>query len=161
MDILLLILAFLFGIIGLLGTVVPILPGPPFTYIGVLFMHWSKYAQFSTDFLLLFLVLTVAVTVADNLLPVWMTKKYGGSKYAVRGSLAGLIAGMVFFPPWGMILGSFTGAVIGELINDNRNTSKALKVGFASFAAFILGTGAKLTLNVVMIYYMVRSPWVA
>ncbi|MDL2230701.1 DUF456 domain-containing protein, partial [Alistipes sp. OttesenSCG-928-L06] len=147
-DIILVILALLLGVIGLLGTVVPILPGPPFTYIGLLLMHWSRYAEYTTNFLLSFLVLTVVVTFMDNVLPVWMTKKYGGSKYATRGSLAGLIIGLLFFPPWGMILGSFIGAFAGELIYDNRNTSKALKVGMASFVAFLLGTGAKLTLSV-------------
>ena len=155
-DIVLVILAFLFGLIGLLGTVVPILPGPPFTYIGLLFMHWSKYTEYTSGFLLLFLVLTIVVTFIDNVLPVWLTQKYGGSKYATRGSLAGLIVGMIFFPPWGMILGSFLGAFTGELIYDKRNTSKALKVGMASFTAFIFGTGAKLTLSVVMLYYMIK-----
>ena len=155
-DIVLVIFAFLFGIIGLLGTVVPILPGPPFTYIGMLFMHWSKYTEYTTDFLLLFLILTIVVTIMDNVLPVWLTKKFGGSKYATRGSLAGLIIGMVFFPPWGIIAGSFAGAFIGELVFDRRNTSKAFKVGLGSFAAFILGTGAKLTLSVVMLYYMIK-----
>ena len=150
------ILAFILGIIGLLGTVIPILPGPPFTYIGLLFMHWSKYTEYTTDFLLLFLLLTIAVTIVDNVLPVWMTKKYGGSKYATRGSLAGLIIGMVFFPPWGIIIGSFLGAFIGELIYDKQNHAKALKVGFASFVAFLLGTGAKLTLSVIMLYYMIK-----
>ena len=156
MDIVLVILGILFGIVGLLGAVVPILPGPPFTYIGLLLVHWSKYAQFSTEFLLLFLALTIAVTLVDNVLPVWMTKKYGGSPYATRGSLLGLIVGMFVFPPWGLVLGSFLGAFIGEMIHDSSDSGKALRIGFASFVAFIVGTGAKITLSVVMLVYMIR-----
>jgi len=106
-DILFVLLAFLFALVGLLGTVIPILPGPPFTYIGILFMHFSKYSEYTTHFLVTFLLLTIIVTFIDNVLPVWMTKKFGGSKYATRGSLAGMIIGTVFFPPWGLIFGSF------------------------------------------------------
>ena len=155
MDILLVVLALLCGVIGLLGSVVPILPGPPVAFVGLLLIHWSKYARFEGRFLLLFLLLTVVVTVVDNILPVWMTKKYGGSRTAVRGSLAGLIVGM-FFGPWGLVLGAFVGAFLGELIHNGEDVRKALRVGFGSFVAFLFGTGAKLALSAVMLFYIVR-----
>ncbi|MCD8185842.1 MAG: DUF456 domain-containing protein [Rikenellaceae bacterium] len=101
LDVLLVAVAIIFILIGLLGAVVPILPGPPFTYIGMLILHFTRFTHYSTDFLLFFLFLTVMVTLIDNILPVWMTKKFGGSKYAARGSLAGMIAGMIFFRRWG------------------------------------------------------------
>jgi uncharacterized protein YqgC (DUF456 family) len=154
-DIILVAVGFLLGVVGWLGSFVPVLPGPPLTCLGLLLIHWSRYADYSTDFLVLFLVLTVAVTVIDNVLPVWMTKRYGGSRYAVWGSFFGLLAGM-FFPPWGLLIGSFAGAFIGELLFDSRNTTRALKVAWGSFAAFLFGTGAKMALSSVMIYYMIR-----
>ena len=154
-DVILVIIGLLFGLIGFLGSFVPILPGPPFTYIGMLFIHWSKYAEYTTNFLLLFLFLTVAITFVDNVLPVWMTKKYGGSKFATWGSFIGLVIGL-FFPPWGILIGSFLGAFVGELIHDNRNTNRALKIGMASFVAFIVGTGAKMTFSIIMLYYMIE-----
>lgn len=154
-DVILVIIGLLFGLIGLLGSFIPVLPGPPFTYIGLLFVHWSKYAGYTTNFLLLFLFLTILITIIDNVLPVWLTKKYGGSRYATWGSLLGLIAGL-FFPPWGILIGAFLGAFFGELIHDSRNTGRALKVGMSSFVAFILGTGAKMVLSIIMLYYMIR-----
>lgn len=157
MDILLVILAFVALLIGLLGCVVPILPGPPVSYVGLLLMRWSGYADFSTDFLIWMAVATVAVTVVDFFLPVWMTKRFGGSKKATLGAGLGLVVGIFVFPPLGMLLFPFLGALAGELINNSEDSAKAFKVAFASFAAFMLGTGLKLTLCGAMIFYCVKG----
>ena len=157
MDILLLILAILCGLVGMIGSIVPVLPGPPLSFIGLLLARWSGYGNFSDRFLLVWGIVTLAVTVADNFLPVWMTKKGGGSRMAVRGSLAGLLVGMVFFPPFGLILGAFVGAFLGELYHDSRDASKAFRVAFYSFVAFLVGTGAKLIVSAVLLFYIVRS----
>ncbi len=154
-DVVLVVAGLLLGLVGWLGSFVPVLPGPPLAYVGLLLVHWSRYAGYSSGFLLLFLALAIMVTLMDNILPVWMTKKYGGSRYAAWGSFAGLVIGM-FFPPWGLLIGSFVGAFVGELLFDNRDTSRALKVAMGSVAAFLLGTGAKMALSTVMIYYMLR-----
>lgn len=155
-DIFLVIVAFLFGIIGLLGSFIPVLPGPPFTYIGLLFMHWTRFAEYSTNFLLTFLFLTFLITFVDNILPAWMTKKFGGSRYAVWGAFLGLIVGL-FFPPLGVLVGSFASAFAGELLLSRKPLGRALKIGMASFAAFIIGTGAKFTLSLVMLIFMIAA----
>ena len=167
MEIALVVLAFLLLLTGLLGTVVPIIPGPPLSYIGLLLLQWSGYGGFSITFLLLWAGLTVAVMVMDYFLPAIMTKKFGGSRFAVIGSVLGLIIGMIFFAPIGMIIGSFLGAFAGEMINQRlrrRSTSdtdnspiKALKVALGAFLAFIMGTGAKLIICMLMIYYAVKA----
>jgi uncharacterized protein YqgC (DUF456 family) len=115
--------------------------------------------------------------IIDNFLPAWMTKRFGGSRMAVIGSVVGLIIGMIFFPPIGLILGPFLGALAGELMNnqiqDKRNRPnttepdtgdankggniKALKVAMGAFLAFIVGTGAKLIICALMIYYAVKA----
>jgi uncharacterized protein YqgC (DUF456 family) len=171
MGIVLAAIAFLFLLLGLLGSVIPALPGPPLSFIGLLFLKWSGYGNFSTAFLLLWGAITVAVTVMDYLLPALMTKKFGGSRAAVLGSVLGLIAGMLFFAPLGMIAGPFLGALVGELINnsikakrgktggdgDNGGIAKALKAALGAFLAFIVGTGAKLITGSLMIYYAVKA----
>jgi len=215
MEILLAVLAFLFLLIGLLGSVVPVLPGPPISFIGLLVLQWSGYGNFSSEFLLVWAAITAAVTIIDYILPAWMTKKFGGSRAAVIGSVVGFIVGLLFFPPLGLLVGSFLGAFVGELLNqrihagsgnaapkiqkvpqedgsvitveiindgsgstggttvggnyadsntggnnsgsNNDGTAKALKVALGAFLAFIVGTGAKLIIASLMIYYAVKA----
>ena len=155
-DIILVILAFLFGLVGIIGSVVPAVPGPPIAYVGLWLMKWSGCADFSTRFMIIFLILTIVITIVDNILPVWMTKRFGGSRYATIGSLIGLIIGLIF-APWGILLGPFLGALIGELIHDHENIGRAFRVAGISFVAFIVGTGAKITLCAAMIFFMIIS----
>jgi uncharacterized protein YqgC (DUF456 family) len=173
MEIILAVLAFLFLLAGLLGSVVPAIPGPPLSYAGLLILKWSGYANFSVTFLLVWAAITIAVTIMDNFLPALMTKRFGGSRLAVIGSVLGLIAGTIFFAPAGLIAGPFLGALAGELINNSVRRKKiensvpetdvvahnnnALKVALGAFLAFILGTGAKLITGSLMIYYAVRA----
>jgi uncharacterized protein YqgC (DUF456 family) len=157
MEIVLVILAFLFLAAGLLGAVVPVIPGPPLCYLGLLVLQWSGYGNFSLTFLLVLLTITVAVTIMDNVLPALLTKKFGGSHLAVIGSILGLVIGMIFFPPVGLIVGPFLGALAGELIHSRTYDIKALKVALGAFLAFILGTGAKLIISLLMIYYAVMA----
>ena len=157
MDILLVILAFLLLLVGLAGSVIPVLPGPPLSYVGLLLLQWSGYGDFSPRFLWIWAAITVVITVVDNFLPAWMTRRFGGSRSATAGSLLGVVAGMFLFPPVGLIVGPFLGALIGELLHDSANSSKALRVALGSFAAFICGTGAKLIISSIMIFYAVKA----
>lgn len=157
MEIVLLILGSLLLLAGLVGSVLPVIPGPPLGYVGLLVLKWSGYADFSTRFLIVWAAIVVAVSLLDYFMPVWMTKLFGGSRAATTGSTVGLVVGIFVLPPWGMILFPFVGALVGELIYDSRNVGKAFKVAFGSFAAFIFGTGAKLAVSITMIAYAVAE----
>jgi uncharacterized protein YqgC (DUF456 family) len=189
MEIVLIILAFLFLWVGLLGSIVPALPGPPLSYVGLLLLQWSGHAGFSSTFLWLWAAITIAVVVIDNILPMWLTKKFGGSRFAVIGSFLGLVIGMFLFPPIGLIVGPFLGALAGELLNNvfvqakrnEANTTelntiaadtviadsdradraadniRALTAALGAFLAFIFGTGAKLIISSLMIYYAIKT----
>jgi uncharacterized protein YqgC (DUF456 family) len=81
---------------------------------------------------------------------------------AVIGSVLGIIVGMIFFSPYGIIIGPFLGSLAGELINNKKTKNdidfdKALKIAFGSFLAFIAGTGAKLYIGITMLYYAVKA----
>ena len=157
MEIILVIIAFLFLLIGFLGSIIPILPGPPISYIGLLLLQWSGYGNFTSTFLWIWAAITIVVTIGDNFFPAWMTQRFGGSRSAAIGSLLGLVAGMFFLPPFGLIIGSFLGALAGELIHNRSDKGKALKVALGAFLAFILSTGAKLIISAVMIFYFFQA----
>ena len=157
MDIILVILAFLLLLAGLLGTVVPVIPGPPMSFIGLLLIQWSGFGTFSPTFLWVWAGITAAVTVMDYFIPSLMTKWFGGSRASAIGSFLGLLAGIIFFPPWGMLAGAFLGAFAGELIHNRANSQKAIKVALGAFLAFIVGTGAKLIASSMMLFYAVKA----
>lgn len=159
MDVFLAILAIICVIIGVLGSVLPVIPGPPLAFLALLLAKWSHYAEFSNEFLLTWALVTVAVTVLDYFFPAWFTKKFGGSKQATRGATIGLVIGLFFSPVgwFGIILGPFLGAYIGEVIHDSSNNARAWKVAFGSFVAFLFGTGLKLVASVIMAYHVIRG----
>jgi uncharacterized protein YqgC (DUF456 family) len=105
---------------------------------------------------LIWAFITIVAVIIDNLIPLWGTKKYGGSKKAVWGSLIGLIAGLFIFPPFGIIIGPFVGAVIGELI-DGKETVHALRSGVGAFVGFLGGTLLKLVTSGFMIFYFFKE----
>lgn len=155
LDILLVILGVIFLVGGLAGCVLPAIPGPPLSYIALLLLQPTDFANFSVKFLVIAAIITVAITVADYFLPIWGTRKWGGSRAGTIGSILGLLLGM-FFSPVGIILGPFVGAVAGELIA-GRDTGGALRSGFGSFVGFLLGTGMKLAVCMVFTYYYIKE----
>ena len=160
MDIVLIIIGLFFSIFGLLGCLLPVIPGPPLSYIVLLLLHAAPKYQFSAKFLIIMGAITLAVTVLDNFMPAWSTKKAGGSKRAVWGAMLGLGAGMLIFPPWGLIIGPFLGAVVGEL-STGKNSSDALKSGFSTFIGFLGGVVIKLIASGVMMWYFIQTVFFA
>ena len=158
MDITLLIIASLFIIIGIIGCVMPALPGPPLSYIGLLLLHFTQYGSISNNVLIVLAVLSVIVIILDYVIPVWGTKKFGGSKYGQWGATVGLVLGM-FLGPFGIILGPFIGAFLGETIAGN-DTDSALKSAIGSFLGFLMGIGIKLIASVIITYYFIKQLWV-
>ena len=155
LDILLVILGIFFLVGGLIGCIIPAMPGPPLSYVALLLLQITRFADFSGKFLLITAIVTVIVTIIDYVLPLWGTKKWGGSRAGAIGSVIGLLIGL-FFSPLGIIVGPFVGAVVGELIT-GRNTNAALRSGFGSFVGFLFGTVMKLTVCVAFAYYFVKE----
>jgi len=157
MEIVLVILAFILLVAGLLGAVIPVIPGPPLSFIGLLVFKWSGYGNISPVTLWIWAGIAVLITVMDYFLPSIMAKRFGGSRAASIGSMLGLLAGVFIFAPWGMIAGPFIGALAGEWIISRSNITKAFKVALGAFLAFIVGTGAKLTASIIMLVIAVRA----
>lgn len=157
-DYLLLISGIILMILGIIGCLVPVLPGPPFSFVGLILLHLSKFGQFSSSTLIILGAIAVVVTVLDYIVPIWGTRKFGGTKYGTRGATVGLIIGL-FLGPAGIILGPLIGAFVGEMIfKDDINY--AIKAGFGSLLGFLMGIGLKLVASAIMTFYFVKE-WVA
>lgn len=72
------------------------------------------------------------------------------------GAAIGTVAGL-FFMPWGLVLGPFVGAFIGEMLHDRTDNARAFRVAFGSFLAFVLGTGLKLVVSLLMTFAIVKA----
>lgn len=156
MDILLLVLGILALLIGTIGAVLP-LPGPPLSYLGLIFIHVTKYAEFSSTSLWVLGVLTAIILVLDYYIPIWGTKKLGGTKYGSWGSAIGMLVGL-FLGPLGLFIGAFAGALVGEILAGTEfNTS--LRAAMGTFLGFAVGILMKLTLGFVMIFYVSQALW--
>jgi uncharacterized protein YqgC (DUF456 family) len=156
MEIVLIIFSILFITLGVIGCFLPILPGPPISWIGLLLMYFTENSSISSTTLFTWLAIAAAVTALDYLIPIWGTKKFGGTKMGVKGSMIGLVMG-IFFPPFGIIVGPFLGAFIAELIHDVHDTNKAFKSALGSFIGFILGTGLKLGVSLTLAWYAISD----
>lgn len=156
MDYVLIVLGVVLIIGGILGCVLPVLPGPPLSYIGLLLLHFTQRYQFSTRFLIIWAIITTVVYVLDYVIPSWGTKKFGGSKRGIWGSMIGLVIGLFFFPPYGIIIGPFLGAIIGELTS-GKDSGTALKSGFGAFIGFLAGTLLKLIASGMMTWYFFKE----
>jgi len=141
---------------GIAGCILPFIPGPPLSYIALLVLLIPDKFTFTSQFLITWFLVTIAVTLLDYYVPVWGTRKFGGSSKGVWGATIGLVAGIFIFPPFGIIAGPFLGAFIGELI-EGKDTQAALRSGFGSFIGFIAGTVMKLTVSVIMAFYFFRA----
>lgn len=152
------VIALIMAIAGILGCVLPAIPGPPLTYASLLLMYLADNpnGEITGKFLIIWLAVVVAVTVLDYLLQPYFTKITGGSKLAVRYSIAGMVAGMIFFPPFGIIAGSFIGALIAEFLVNKKPLQSSLLAAFGAFLGFIFGTGLKLAASFTMLYYLIR-----
>lgn len=155
MDYVLVSLGFICLILGLVGCFAPILPGPPISFLGLLLLHWTRFGQFTPNILWMFAILTVFVSIIDYFIPLWGTRKWGGSGAGVTGATIGLVLGF-FFPPIGIILGPFLGAVVGELMA-GKKSHEAFKAGMGAFIGFVLGTAIKMALVFVMVYYFIAE----
>jgi len=155
MDNLWVILGGILMLVGLAGSILPFLPGPPLSYIGLILQQLREAPPFSSKFLWIWAGVTLAVVIIDYVIPIYGTKKFGGTKYGVWGCTIGLIIGL-FFGPVGIIAGPFVGAFVGELIG-NANSDHALKAALGSFIGFLAGTLLKLIACAMMTYYYVAS----
>ncbi len=166
MDYILMISAIVVIVIGLIGDVLPGIPGTPVSYLALLLLHWTDKISYSPQFLFITGLICVAITVLDYVVPIWGTKKFGGTKAGVRGSTFGLIIGILVLPALGIVLGPFgligilggpfVGAYVGEKMNGTPD-NKAWRSAFGSFIGFIAGTFMKIAYTLIVGFYVIKD----
>ncbi len=155
MEILLLILGVTALLAGLAGAILPI-PGPPLSFLGLLLLQWSGYIALSGPVLWSLGIATAVIAVLDYYIPVYGTKKFGGSRYGSIGTMVGMLVGLFVFPGVGLFLGAFLGAFLGELLA-RAPWQQALKAAIGSFLGFVTGIVMKVILCLVMIGYAIAA----
>ena len=158
MDILLIVIATLFMLVGIVGSFLPVLPGPFTSWLGLLILHFTDAIPMNWTFLIITLVIALVIWLLDYIIPAMGTKKFGGSKYGMIGTSIGLIIGLLAPIPGGIIIGPFVGAYIGERLN--KSDSKiALKAAFGSFLGFLTSTFIKFIVAVIYLGLFIGKVW--
>lgn len=149
------IFAVLLLVAGAIGTVAPILPGVPLSWGGLLVLKFIPSTQDDISWLTIVIlgVLAVVITILDNLLPVWGTKKMGGNKRVVWGATIGLLFGF-FLGPWGIIFGPFAGAFAGGILSGTK-FRHAAKHATGAFLGYIAGLVLKLITVGLIVFFFV------
>tara|TARA_B100001059_G_C17430916_1_gene377976 strand:+ start:91 stop:576 length:486 start_codon:yes stop_codon:yes gene_type:complete len=137
MDIFLFIIGLLFCVTGLIGSFVPIIPGPITSWLGLLTLHFTSLAQLDYSLLIATFIIAITVFLLDLIIPLIGLKKLGGTKKGIIGASIGLLLGF-FMGPVGMLTGPFIGALSGELTN-NIGFKKAIKASFGTLIGLLAG----------------------
>ncbi|MFL1011028.1 DUF456 domain-containing protein [Flavisericum labens] len=158
MDIILVIIAALIMLLGILGSFLPVLPGPLTSWVGLLVVHFTDAIPTNKSFLVITLLIALFIWLLDYIIPAMGTKRFGGSRYGMIGTTIGLIVGLIAPIPGGIIIGPFVGALIGELIN-KRDSKTATRAAFGSFIGFLTSTFIKFVVAVVYLGLFVGIVW--
>lgn len=158
MDIILIIFGALLMILGILGSFLPIIPGPFSSWVGLLFLYFTEAIPTNLTIIIMTFVVVVIITVLDYVIPSMGTKRFGGTKAGIIGTSIGLVVGLLALIPGGIIIGPFLGAFIGELINKS-NAKTALKAAFGSFIGFLASTFIKFIVSVIYLGLFISIIW--
>ncbi|OGP94208.1 MAG: hypothetical protein A2Z19_00895 [Deltaproteobacteria bacterium RBG_16_54_18] len=159
MTITLIILGLIVALVGIIGCILPVIPGPPLSYASLFILSIAKnWEPFNMTFLIFMGVVLVAVLLVDYIFPAIGARRYGASRTGVWCALIGMLVGIFFIPPWGMFIGAFAGAVIGELAF-GKKAKEALKAGWGIFVGTMAGIGVKLAFCGAVLFFYVKALW--
>lgn len=159
MEYFLLLLSLILLITGIIGSVLPALPGLPLSWLGILCLYFTPGVESSTTIVVSTLIVTIVVSILDYVIPAKGTKYFGGSKYGVWGTNIGLVIGLFIPVPFAFLIGPFVGALIGELLFDKTNVNRALKAAIGSILGFLASTLMKVTVCLIFCVLAVKMVW--
>jgi len=146
-------------LLGLAGSILPILPGPPLSFIGLfllaLLRHFSP--PLTPALVIILAIVTILVIVMDYIIPLLGARRYGASKWGVWGSVLGMAIG-IFWSPFGMLVGAFIGAVVVEWLV-GKTKREALRAGWGVVVGTVFATILRLGVSGMMTYYFILALW--
>tara|TARA_Y100000994_G_C15702465_1_gene445725 strand:- start:4863 stop:5342 length:480 start_codon:yes stop_codon:yes gene_type:complete len=155
MELFVIIIALLLLLVGLFGAILPILPGPIISYIGLLIFYFFTDLNLSSNELFIYSIVTILVFFSDYMLQFIGVKKFGGEKFSMYGTFLGILVGL-FFPPIGLVLGPFLGALIGAFV-DNKERGKAIGIAIGALVGFVFGTILKIIYSLYILYIVINK----
>lgn len=157
MTVTLITLGLLCAVAGVIGCILPVIPGPALSFLSLFIISYAKnWEVFSTAFLATMGIFTILLTILDYAVPIFGAKKFGASKAGIWGSMIGMLVGFIFFPPFGIFIGTFFGALAGELFA-GKDSKKALRAGWGSFIGNIAAIGIKLAFTGVVLFFYIKA----
>ena len=159
MDLIIVTLGFICILVGLLGSFLPVLPGPSISWVGLALLYFTKVVPANYWILGVALLITIIISVLDYVIPAKGTKKFGGSSYGIWGTNTGLVIGIFAPIPLGFLIGPFVGALVGELIYDYKDHNRALKAAAGSFVGFLASSFMKFVICVMYLGLFVWIVW--
>ena len=158
MDLFLLILGLICCLIGIIGSFLPIIPGPVTSWLGILLLNLTSAVEFNLNFVLITFTVAVSVGILDYIIPILGVKKLGGSRSGQIGTTVGLIVALVILGPIGIIVGPFLGALLGEMTT-NKSFQNSLKPAFGSFIGVIAGSVIKFLISLSFLFFYFDIFW--
>lgn len=164
MDLLFVSIGFLLMLVGIIGSILPVIPGTPISWLGLLVLYLAPSLEFHWTFIIITGVVAIAIYILDYIIPAMGTKRFGGSRAGAWGTTIGLIVGLIAPIPMGILIGPFLGALVGELFFNETKGPQALKAAVGSFFGFLASTFMKFFATCIylgMFCYHVYLNWEA
>lgn len=159
MDYILLSIGLICMIVGILGSFLPVLPGTPLSWLGLLLISLTSIVPVNYWLLSITGIIVVVVSFLEYWIPAKGTKRFGGSKYGIWGTNIGILVGLIVPIPFGVIIVPFIGAFIGELIHNFNNPKGALKAAFGAFLGFLASTFISVIISLIYFGIFIYLFW--
>ncbi len=157
LNVILIIAGAILQLLGLAGCILPVLAGPPLNFVGLLLLGLARgWKIFSPSMWLILVVITLITVILDYVLPISGARKFGSTKWGTWGAFLGMLVGVFFFPPLGLVIGAFLGAVAGELLAGKENR-EAVRAGWGVFIGYFISMLLKLVASGVMTFFFIRT----
>ena len=159
MDLLLISLAGFFILLGIAGSFLPIIPGPLTAWVGLFILSFAPSISLEKRYLFFYFCVALTVFILDNIIPVLGAKKFGGGRGSTIGSTLGLVIGILFLGPFGILLGPFFGAFLGELVVNFDNKKGAFRAAIGALIGFFTGVFLKLIIGLAFAFLYFQILW--
>jgi len=159
MDFVYILIGVVFILLGFIGSFAPVIPGPITAWLGLLILHQTSFLNPNVQFLVITFIVAIGVFILDYFIPMIGAKKFEGTRWGVIGSTVGLIIGLIFLGPLGILMGAFFGALVGELVHDSSNHRTALLAAFGSLIGFLTGVLLKFSVTLIYAIYFFKILW--